>query len=389
MVRRAYFVPWKETAPLNERTRFIALWQEDLYTMTELCERFQISRRTGYKWLARYESAGFAGLQDQSRAPHQRPRRTDAAVEQVLLETRRAHPTWGPRKILPYLRKRRPDLVLPAASTAGDLFQRHGLVHARPKRRPATRKEAPALQTTAPNEVWCADFKGDFRLGSGDRCYPLTITDAHSRFLLLCRSLPSTGSPAVQESFAVLFHACGLPAAIRTDNGVPFVSQAPLGLSRLSVWWLKLGIQHQRIAPGQPAQNGRHERMHRTLKAETTRPPAGDWSAQQERFDAFQHEYNQERPHEALGQEPPAQHYRPSSRPLPDRLPEPDYPAYYEQRKVHETGRIKFRGQYLFLSEVLVGERVGLAETQDGVWSIYFYEHLLARWDERTTRTSG
>lgn len=382
-------MPWRQTEPMTERVRFITLHQEGLYSMTELCDRFGISRKTGYKWLARFEAAGLPGLAEQSRAPHACGHRTPSEVEVALLEARKAHPSWGPKKLLPYLKKRRPELALPAASTVGALLKRHGLIAARTRQRQALPPGTVPLETTAPHQVWCADFKGEFPTCDGIDCYPLTVSDAHTRYLLACQALPSTRQEGVQRVFARLFAEHGLPEAIRTDNGPPFATQALGGLSQLSVWWLKLGLVHQRIAPGQPQQNGRHERMHRTLKAETTRPPEQDRQAQQARFDRFRREFNEERPHEALGQQPPAALYLPSPRPLPARVLPPEYPGHYLVRKVGRAGTCRFAGRPLFVSETLAGEYLGLEEVAEGLWSVFFYKMLLARFDERNFRLYG
>lgn len=372
-----------------ERARFIALHEEGLYSMSELCARFGISRKTGYKWLERYQAAGLAGLSDQSRAPHSCPHRTPAKTEAALVRAREAHPSWGPKKLLPYLARTQPELPLPAKSTAGDVLKRHGLVPEQRKRRQPTHPGSTTLTAEAPNDVWMADFKGEFPTRSGSLCYPLTVSDAHSRFLLACRALPSTQQLGAQAVFTELFTEYGLPQAIRTDNGNPFASPAIGGLSRLSVWWIKLGIEHQRITPGQPQENGRHERMHRTLKAETTRPPGWDLGDQQGRFDGFRGEFNTERPHEALGQRTPGSLYLPAERRLPRRLPEPEYAGHLYVRRVGPRGSISFCSRPLFISEVLAGEYVGLEEVEDGVWSVCFYDVLLGRFHEREWQLRG
>ena len=376
-------MPWKETDPMNERVQFIAAYLSDLYSMTELCERFGIRRNTGYKWVRRYTEEGLTGLQEKSRAPHDCPHRMAQAVEAALLEAKRAHPHWGPRKILPHLARRRPNLALPAASTAGELFQRAGLSQARKRRRGHRHPGARPLQAEAPNAVWTADFKGQFRTGDGLYCYPLTVADAYSRFLLRCSARLSTKQVEARPIFERLFRAYGLPEAIRTDNGAPFATPAFCGLSKLSVWWIKLGIRHQRIAPGRPEQNGAHERMHRTLKAEATRPPERHQRAQQARFDRFCREYNDERPHEALDYKTPASLYWPSTRPMPAKLPAPAYPGHYLVRRVSNAGTFRFQTRQLFISDTLLQEDIAFEETADGIWSIYFYDVLLARLDER------
>jgi transposase InsO family protein len=379
-------MPWKRTRPVDERLDFIAAHHSGLYSMSELCLRFGISRRIGYKWLHRYEAEGPPGLLARSHAPQHCPHKLSTEIEAVLLEAKCAHPSWGPRKILPYLARRRPDLVLPVASTAGELFRRNGLTECKRRRRGHRHPGASPLVAGAPNEVWTADFKGQFKTGDGLYCFPLTIADAYSRYLLACAARLSVKQIEAQPVFEALFREYGLPSAIRTDNGAPFATPAFCGLSKLSVWWIKLGIRHQRIEPGRPEQNGAHERMHRTLKAEATRPPERDQAAQQRRFNRFCAEYNQERPHEALGQQVPVSRYDVSSREMPERLPRPEYPGHFEIRRVSRAGTFRFQTRQLFLSDTLLEEDIGLEETDDGIWSIYFFDVLLARLDERDFR---
>lgn len=370
---------------MQERMRFIQAHDEGVYSMTELCRQYGVSRKTGYKWLHRYREGGSVALLDRSRAPRSTPHAITEPVAALLLETRRKHPSWGPRKLLRCLSNRHPTIKLPAASTVGDLLKRHGLVSPRrSQRRRPDYLSAPAFKAEAPNEVWTADFKGEFLLGNRRYCYPLTVCDGFSRFILCCDALSSTHHRSAEHVFKRLFDEYGLPAAIRTDNGTPFVSRAIRGLSRLNIYWMKLGIRHDRIEPASPQQNGRHERMHRTLKAETTRPPDASFPAQQRRFDAFRIEFNTERPHEALGYDTPDDHYEASKRRPPTRLPKPDYPGYYEIRRVSSAGYFKFKTENLFLSSTLAGEYIGLDEVDDGVWSLYFYNSLLARYSEYT-----
>lgn len=385
-------MPWDETTRMKQRERFILDLESYQYTMTELCERYGISRKTGYKWADRYGEEGLAGLADRSRVPKSCPHTTAEELVKDLLELRRAHPSWGPRKLLAFLHKRRPEESWPAASTVGGILKRHGLVEERPRRRrrPSAHPNRPAAQAAAPNEVWTSDFKGQFRTGDGRLCYPLTVADGYSRYLLGVQGLDSVSESQAWPVYERLFREYGLPQAIRSDNGSPFASaQAVGGLSRLSVRWLKLGIRLERIEPGHPEQNGRHERMHRTLKQDTARPPAANRLAQQERFDQFRRIYNEQRPHEALGQQTPAELYRPSPRPYPSQLPEPEYPGHFEVRSVRPTGEIKWQGELLFLSEALRGERVGLEEYEAGMWSVYFGSVLLARFDERERKLCG
>ena len=378
-------MPWQETEPMKERQQFIIDYHSGLYSVTELAARFGISRKTAYKWLARFEQAGLEGLAERSRAPHSSPRCTQQDIVAVIRAARERHPHWGPRKLYSWIAHHYPDLVehLPAVSTIGDILKREGLVHPSPRRRRWPHPTPDLRAPSAPNQLWSADFKGQFRLANGQQCYPLTIEDSYSRFLLACVALPSIAREGVQPIFEQCFRRYGLPEAIRTDNGTPFASTAICGLSRLNVWWIKLGIRHQRITPGHPQQNGRHERMHRTLKAETTHPPAPEQDAQQTRFDSFQSEYNTERPHEALDGRTPASLYTPSERPYPARLAEPKYAGHLQVRQVSNAGCIRFNSRQIFISDALIKEQLGLEETGDGIWTIYFYDVELARLDER------
>jgi transposase InsO family protein len=376
---------------MEQRQQFIADHRRALYSMSELCERYGISRKTGYKWLGRFEAEGRVGLSDRSHAPRHCPHRIEPAMASLLGDTRRAHPSWGPAKILDYLRPRyRKVHTWPAISTVGDLFTREGLIEKRRRRRrPVQHPGAIPLHTSAPNDLWTADFKGHFRTSDGIYCYPLTIADQHTRFLIACHGLLSTVGTDVRKVFEQAFRDLGLPAAIRTDNGVPFATVALGGLSQLNVWWLRLGIQHQRIRPASPQENGAHERMHKTLKAEAIRPPKRDRIAQQHAFDSFTVEYNYERPHSALGGDPPADRYTPSPRPFPERLPPLEYPGHYIIKRVTNAGTFRLKHKLLFLATPLKGLDIGLEEIDDGIWSIYFGTVLLARVDEREMRIYG
>jgi putative transposase len=382
-------MPWRATNAERERLRFIAKAEEGLYGLSELCERFGISRQTGYTLLQRYEREGVAALQERSRAPRHSPQRIPEPMQGILLDVRRAHPDWGPRTVLGYLARRQPELVLPAASTVGDLYLRQGLVEPRPRRRRWRHPGRAAVEASAPNEVWTTDFKGQFRTGDGRLCYPLTIADAHTRFLLACDGLSSTEHRGARAVFERVFRSYGLPAVIRSDNGSPFCTQAIAGLSRLSVWWTQLGIGHDRIERGHPEQNGSHERMHRTLKQGTLRPVAADGAEQQQRFDAFRAGFNEERPHHALQMQTPGSLYTRSVRELPARISAPEYPAHLRVRQLRRNGILYFRDREMFVSELLMGELVGLEEIDDGVWSLYYYDLLLARLDERTWSLSS
>jgi putative transposase len=384
-------MPWSETTQMS-RFRFVGDLESCLYEMTELCEKYGISRKTGYKWAERYGSEGTEGLKDRSRAPKRRPTQTPREVAERLVQLRRQHPTWGARKLLAWLEKHEGERAWPAASTIGGILKREGLVLPSRRRRSDRPSSSARIRTeaTEANRVWTSDYKGQFRTGDGRLCYPLTVVDSFSRFVLVIHGFASVAGDLAWSAFERAFRQYGLPEVLRTDNGSPFASSRALaGLSRLSVRWLKLGIRVERTEPAHPEQNGRHEQMHRILKAETTRPPAADSSSQQESFDRFRREYNEDRPHEALGQRPPNELYQGSPRPYPERLPALEYPGHYEVRSVHPGGEIKWQGRYLFLSEALGGERIGLEEYDDGLWAVYFAGHPLARFDERERKLYG
>jgi putative transposase len=376
-------MPWLETAPMEQRERFIRDEQLALYTMTELCERYGISRKTGYKWLGRFDEGGRQALGDRSRAPHRCPHRISDATAALICDARRTHPTWGPDKLLDWLEPRHPDIAWPAVSTAGDLLARKGFVKKRRRRRPHLHPGVVPALTTQPNDLWTADFKGQFRTGDRRYCYPLTIADQHTRFLMACHGLPSTKGHGVRPVFDRLFREHGLPRAIRTDNGVPFATTGIHGLSQLNVWWMRLGIQHQRILPGQPQQNGAHERMHKTLKADAIRPPRATLIAQQRAFNHFRREYNEERPHQHLRGRTPASCYRPSPRAYDARLLPIEYPGHYLVKRITNAGTFRFKKRLLFIAHALAPHTIGLEEIADGVWSIYFCHVLIARLDER------
>lgn len=322
-------MPWRVQTPMSERRRFVDEYLRGTASMTVLCASYGISRRVGYKWLTRFLVEGDRALEDRSRRPRTSPWAIAPDVATLLLTARRRHPTWGPRKILDYLRPRHRQLQLPAPSTVGALFKRHGLVRPKRRRPQPGHPGRPTSPILAPNDVWTADFKGHFALGCGLRCHPLTIVDGYSRFLLACDALRQPTTAAAKAVFTRVFQEYGLPDRMRTDNGAPFASIALNRLSTLSVWWMKLGIRPELIEPASPQQNARHERLHRTLKAEATKPPKATIRAQQRRFNAFRTEYNTERPHEALQGKPPAAVYRPARRVLPGRIPGPEYPSHY------------------------------------------------------------
>jgi transposase InsO family protein len=351
--------------------------------MSALCREFGISRKCGYKWAGRYYSDGVDGLRDRSRRPKSSPTAVEEAMAEFLLQARRTYPFWGPRKLRAFLVERNPHATFPAPSTIGSLFKRHGLVIPPKKRRAGFTATQPFADCLAPNDVWCADFKGDFPLDE-QRCYPLTISDGFSRYLLRCKALSSTETTPSERVFDAAFREFGLPRAMRTDNGSPFAARAPGGLSRLAVKWVRLGIQLERIDPGHPEQNGRHERMHRTLKQEATIPPELNLGRQQRRFDDFRDCYNNERPHEALGNKTPASVYTPSPRAFPSKLPEIEYPSRYELRRVRSNGIIQWRGERIFLSTALADEVVGLEDLHDRRWRVRFGPIVLAVLDEKS-----
>jgi transposase InsO family protein len=350
---------------MDERTMMIGDYLSGNLSIAELARRRGVSRKTVYKWIGRHKAD--AGLRNRSRAPHHHPNAVSAEVERMILAWKQKYPLWGAPKIHSKLQEG------PAESTVSNILQRHGLTRPMRRRARATPTTQPLASALGPNELWCVDFKGWFRLGNGRRCDPLTISDAYSRYLLCCQGLGGfTGRQTVQPLFERVFREYGLPAAIRSDNGPPFATVGLGGLSRLSVWWLRLGIRLERIQPGHPEQNGRHERMHRTLKEAVLSPPRRNLAAQQRAFDGFQSEYNGERPHEALNQHVPGEVYEPSRRDFPAHLLEPEYPAGWERRSVRSNGEIRWNNQLVYLSQALIGQRVGLKPQSDGNWIIYF-----------------
>ena len=376
-------MPWKETTVLDDRVKFIAMYLSEELSMADLCREFGISRKTGYKFVERYEVYGPEGLYDLSRAPHDHPNAVAEEVEELIADLRSAHPTWGPRKLRALILRDGSDIRVPAASTVGDILRRRGLVTPRRRRKCATyTRPAHLTHPEGPNDVWCADFKGHFALGNGQRCHPFTVSDSHSRMLLRCQALSRPDAKTVKPLWVALFREYGLPDAIRTDNGSPFASVGLGGLSELSVWWIKLGIRPERIKPGRPQENGSHERMHRTLKSDALTPPQNDLRAQQRVFDHFRDEYNHLRPHEALDNETPASAYIPSPRQFPLRTPGVEYPQTITTRSVRTNGYIRWKGSMLFLSEILVGQTVGLEQLDQRYWSVYFGPQLLAILDD-------
>ena len=377
-------MPWKETSAMDQRIQLIADWLSGDYRKSELCQIYGISRPTADKWIQRYDEHGPAGLQELERAPHRHPNQTAEELRALIVQTKLRRQKWGPKKVLDWLRDRRPELKWPADSTAGEILKRAGLVQGRRRRRRVTPYSEPFGECAAPNQSWSADFKGDFLLRNGRRCYPLTISDNFSRYLLLCRALPRPRYEEVQPWFEWVFRESGLPEVIRTDNGAPFASLALGGLSQLSKWWIRLGIKPERIQPGKPAQNGRHERMHKTLKEAV--PPQSDLHEQQRHYDPFQEEYNWERSHESLDRKTPGSVHCASPRSYPAKLPEVQYEPGVTVRHVRRRGEIKWQGQLIYLTHVLANEPVGLKLIDEDKWEVRYSFHLLGILEAKNKR---
>jgi putative transposase len=379
-------MPWSQITPMDQKTQFIADFLRQSHSISALCALHGISRKTGYKWIERYHEQGPRGLEERSRKPHSSPNQTPAHIVQALIELRHRHPTWGAKKLLEILGTRHAHWNLPSCSTACEILARHGLVPRKRTRQRIGHPGKPVSPILAANDCWSADFKGQFKTGDGLYCYPLTITDNHSRYLLACKGLSSTALADAKPVFTRVFRQFGLPHRIRTDNGSPFAAHTLGRLSRLSVWWIRLGVLPEFIEPGKPQQNGRHERMHRTLKAETTRPAAHTLRAQQRKFDHFCQEFNFERPHEALGMQTPVCCYNASPREMPRKLPALHYPDHFEVRRIGPNGGIRWRSQWVSVSHVFEGEYIGLEEIDDGLWNVYFGPLKLGRLLERDLR---
>ena len=377
---------WKETCAVTERMRFMMAVEAGDEAFAALCRRFGVSRKTGYKWLERYGEAGVEGLKDRSRAPHHHPQALSARIADQCLAARRAHPTWGPVKIRGWLEDHKPATAWPAASTIGDLFDREGLTVKRRLRRRSPPSSAPFGQCGAANDVWCMDFKGWFRTGDGKRCEPLTLSDAYSRYLLRCQAMARTGVDHVWPVLDAAFREYGLPLRLRSDNGSPFASCGAGGLSQLAVKIIKAGVLPERIAPGKPQQNGRLERLHLTLLQDAANPPARTLREQLKRLADFQRLYNDERPHQALGNDTPAEHYAVSPRRFDGVLREPFYGDDRIVRRVRHNGEIKWRGETTYVSAALVGEPVGLIENDDGGWTVSYGPIVLGVIGHRDSR---
>jgi putative transposase len=377
-------MPWKECHVMDERLRFVARLLEG-EKMAPLCAEFGISRKTGYKIYERYKECGVGAFSDRSRRPHRQANRLPAPIEAVIVRLKREYPSWGAPKIREKLRQQFTGPQLPAISTVHAVLDRYHLVQRRRRRRHATGSTA-LSRPTEPNALWCADYKGEFMLGNRRYCYPLTITDFASRYLLTCEALSTTQEKFAFTVFERTFKEFGLPCVIRTDNGVPFASaHAIYGLSKLSVWWLRLGIQIERSKPGHPQDNGRHERMHLTLKKEATKPAAPNVLQQQARFDAFIARFNQERPHQALAMKVPADVYARSPR-VYRGLDELIYPFHDQTVTVTHCGRLCFKGRKVNLSQVFAGQNVGVTQVGDRIWLVTFMQYDLGYFDDETCR---
>ncbi len=378
-------MPWTETCVMDLKLQLIS---DSLrgYSITELSTAYGISRKTVYKWLHRYEEYGVDGLKNRSRAPKQCPHKLDEHIANLIIAKKKQHLDWGPKKVLDLLRRNDPEIDWPADSTAGELLKRCGLVKKRRYKRTIPADKQPFSDYSEANQSWSADYKGDFKLGNKQRCYPLTITDNCSRYLLACQGLNSTKYSDAQLWFEYTFREFGLPQSIRTDNGSPFASRSLGGLSRLSKWWVDLEIKVERIQPGRPQQNGRHERMHRSLKAAVCKVPSYSMVRQQERFDSFRVEYNELRSHEGLGRQTPESHYEASCRSYPELILPPQYDNDMTVRSVRHNGEIKWKSQRLYVSELLRKLPVGLKQKEEHLWELYYRSHLLGTLNEKTMK---
>lgn len=383
-------MPWKEVNPMQQRVLFIADYLRQISNFSDLCGDYGISRKTGYKWVSRFQSGGIEGLSEHSSRPVHSPVKTPYRIEQKIIELRQQFKTTpGAKKIQVLLGRQYRHEEIPSKSTIYNILNRSGLVETRRRRRRVSPYPQPFAPVEQLNELWSVDYKGQFKLRNGQWCYPLTVMDHQSRYLCGCDALAGPRLRETKACFIRLFRTYGLPERIRSDNGVPFASTACAGLSRLSMWWIRLGIMPERIELGKPQQNGRHERMHRTLKKAATRPPSRSMRAQQRRFDRFMHEYNEQRPHEALNQQTPGSQYCKSPRAYPERLPSLEYPGYYDVRKVAANGTVNWHNKMVYISHLMVGERIGLEEIADGDWAIYYGPVKVGALNEKQVRGKG
>ena len=377
-------MPWNSVSPTNEKIAFVGDYLEGYFSFSELCARFRVSRQTGYELIEKYLTNGSDCVNQQSRRPHFCPHKTPTGTEEALVTIRQNHPTWGAKKLADIFRRGHPKMEIPARSTICDIIKRNGLV-AKKRRRPVLcHPGRPVNEPTRPNALWAADYKGEFKTQDGIYCYPLTVTDGYSRYILSCKGLLRACYPETKKEFTRLFKTYGLPDRIRTDNGAPFASIAIGRVSRLSIWWVRLGIIPELIEPGMPQQNGKHERMHKTLKAETTHPPSNDIHKQQHRFNSFVKEFNNERPHEALNMKFPSEIYRPSLREMPNKLPPLEYPGHFQIRRVSLNGGIRWKHHWVKVSQRLGEEYIGIEEIDNGIHEVYFGPIYLGRFYEET-----
>jgi transposase InsO family protein len=363
--------------PMDQKVKLIGDWLNEHYSITDLSKKYGVSRKTIYKWLERYNEEGISGLEDKSRASHTHPNKTDNNIVDQIIEYKLKHRTWGPKKIVTNLKRIYPKEKWPSVSTTGDLLKKNDLVNEKKIRKHVHQYQDHFVDCTKPNDVWSADYKGQFYTKDKKVCYPLTVTDNFSRFLIACDALEGPRYNETRACFERIFREYGLPLAIRTDNGTPFSGMAVGGLSRLSIWWIQLGIIPERIIPGKPQQNGRHERMHRTLKCDTLNPVEFNLADQQKKFDFFRVEYNIERPHESIGMKRPGELFEKSNRSYPDIIKPIEYPDDFQVRNVKHSGEISFGNSLYFISELLYRDKVGLKEIEDGLWQMNYGFHKL------------
>ena len=379
-------MPWKVINRMDIKTQLVNDWNNGYFSVTDLSHKYGVSRPTIYKWLKRYAHLGIEGLKEQSRAPKKCPNRTSQKILNLVIQEKLKNRKRGPRKVRAQLKRKHPELDLPAVSTIGYWLKKEGLVEQRKKRLHVTPYTEPFSECREPNDVWSIDYKGQFYMKNGNICYPLTLSDNFSRFLLGCQALKGPRYVPTRRCMASIFQEYGLPRAIRSDNGTPFASRCIGGLSQLMIWWILLGIIPERIGKGCPQENGRHERMHRTLKSDVLNPVAGNLKEQQKAFDLFRYDYNNDRPHESLNDETPSDYYKKSNRPYVESPHSPDYGNDYLVRQVRHCGEIEFMGRRFYLTELLAGQPVGLREIADGVWQLQFSFYALGSIDLRKNK---
>lgn len=378
-------MPWGETTIMDSKVYVIRDYLTNNYSITQLAEMHNISRPTVYKYISLYKKHGWGCLEERSRAPHRIPHKTSEKIEKLIIQARKRR-NRGARKIITKLRERYPNLDFPAVSTANDILKRNGLVSTK-KRRKRIQPNKPILDPKQPNDTWTIDFKGEFWLGCKEKCYPLTLCDPYSRYILGIKALPSPNYEDTKKFLTKMFKEYGLPNQILSDNGTPFAAPQALGrLSRLAVWWITLGITPVLTQPGHPEQNARHERMHRELKKETAKPPANTFQGQQRKINEFVDDYNNERPHEGLNDKYPREFYERSKKEMPKKVEGPEYPSYYEVRLVSVNSGIRWKKKWVPVTTSLAGQYIGLDEVDDGVWRVHFYHLTLGYLDERKMR---